>query len=63
MTELVVTLLILAGAILIIWPAAQIAARLGFSPFLGILSVVPVLNVLALWFVAYSEWPKLPSNN
>jgi hypothetical protein len=46
-----------AGVLLgIVWPAARICRRTGFSPWLGILAVVPVVNVLLLWFIALARW-------
>ncbi len=42
---------------IVIWPAGRICRRLGFSPWLGILAVVPVVNLLLLWFVAMAPWP------
>ncbi len=55
--ELVVVLCVAALLLLVIWPAGRICRRAGFSPLLGVLAVVPVLNVLLLWFVALAEWP------
>ena len=55
--ELVVIAAMAMMALLIIWPAATICRRLGFSPWLGVFAVVPLANVLLLWFVALSEWP------
>jgi hypothetical protein len=42
---------------LILWPAARICRRIGFSPWLAALSIVPVGNLLLLWIVALSDWP------
>jgi len=47
-----------AMAALVIWPSARLCKRLGLSPWLSILVVVPFANVLLLWFVAMSPWPK-----
>lgn len=56
-SELLIVLPILAGALLIVvYPAARICRRLGFHP-VGILSVLPVANLVLLWFVALSDWP------
>jgi hypothetical protein len=57
MAETLLVLAVCGVALVLIWPAARIAARLGFSPWLGVLVVVPLVNVLLLWFVAYSKWP------
>ena len=55
MPELMV--LVLLG-ISVVWPAATICRRLGFSPWLGVLAAVPLANVILLWFVALSRWPR-----
>lgn len=58
--EFGVILAILCMGLIVIWPASRICSRLGFSPWLGILAVVPLANVLLLWFVAFTTWPKAP---
>jgi hypothetical protein len=40
-----------------VWPAARICRRAGFSPWLGVLAVVPLANLVLLWFVAVAPWP------
>jgi hypothetical protein len=35
--------------LVVAWPASRICSRLGFSPWLGILAIVPIANVLLLW--------------
>jgi predicted membrane protein len=39
------------------FPATKICSRLGFSPYLGLLAIVPVANIGLLFFVAFSKWP------
>ncbi|HET7618458.1 MAG TPA: hypothetical protein VFK20_08110 [Vicinamibacterales bacterium] len=46
----------------VIWPAGRICRRIGFSPWLGVLAVIPIANVLLLWFVAVSPWPVRGDN-
>jgi hypothetical protein len=55
--ELVVVAAMSMMAFLTIWPAATICRRLGFSPLLGVLAVIPLVNLLLLWFIALSDWP------
>jgi predicted PurR-regulated permease PerM len=57
--ELVVVLAIALMALVVVWPAAQICRRLGFPRWLGLLVIVPVANVLLLWFVATAQWPRV----
>ena len=53
----VISAIVIAGLV-VIWPAARICGRLGFSPWLGVLAVVPIANLILLWFVAVTPWPK-----
>jgi hypothetical protein len=55
----VVFILLAVSAVVFIWPAARICRRVGFSPWLGILIMVPLANLLLLWFIAVAEWPNL----
>ena len=58
-TELLVVLCGLAVlAILIAWPISRICRKAGFSPWLGLLGMIPVCNVILLWFLAYARWPN-----
>jgi hypothetical protein len=55
--ELVIVAVIALMALVVIWPAARICERAGFSRWLGILAVIPIANVVLLWFVAMAPWP------
>jgi hypothetical protein len=55
--ELTIVLVVAAGLAAIAYPAARICVRLGFPAGLGILAVVPLANIILLWFVATSPWP------
>ena len=59
--ELVVMAAMVLMTFVVIWPAATICRRLGFSRWLGFLAVVPMVNLLLLWFVALSDWPGVES--
>jgi hypothetical protein len=55
--ELIVVVAICATIFVVLWPVARLCARVGLSPWLGILAIVPIGNVLLLWFMAYAAWP------
>jgi hypothetical protein len=55
--ELVVVGIIAIGVALLAWPAGRICRRTGYSPWLGLLILVPLINVFLLWFIALAEWP------
>jgi hypothetical protein len=40
-----------------LYPTGRILRRLGFSPLWSILMFLPLINVIALWLLAFSEWP------
>ena len=56
--EIIVVAVMVMMALVVIWPAATICRRIGLSPWLGIFAAVPLANVILLWFVALSEWPR-----
>ncbi len=59
--ELIVIFTIVGmGSLLLVWPAARICKRIGFSPWLGILAALPIANVALLWVVAFAPWPGPP---
>lgn len=41
----------------LLYPIGRILGRIGLSPFWSILAVVPLVNLIALWVLAFSEWP------
>ncbi len=41
------------------WPAGRICARTGHSPWLGILALVPGVNLILLWYIAFASWPAV----
>jgi len=46
----------LISATVIIWPAAVICRRAGYSPWLGLIAIVPLAQIALLWFIAFSPW-------
>jgi hypothetical protein len=46
----------LISATVIIWPAAVICRRAGYSPWLGLIAIVPLAQIVLLWFIAFSPW-------
>jgi hypothetical protein len=51
--------IVFAGFIaLFLYPIGRILSRLGFSPFWSVLALVPLANLLGLWLLAISKWPR-----
>ena len=48
---------ILVVAILVVLPATRICAKAGYPAWLGALAVLPVLNVVLAFFLAFAKWP------
>ncbi len=44
-------------AILVIVPAWRILRRMGYSGWWSVLAVVPGLNVVLLYVIAFASWP------
>jgi len=55
---LILGIIIIFAAILVI-PYWRIFGKAGFSPWLGLLMFVPLVNVGMLYFLGFSEWPSL----
>ena len=56
----IVCVMFVVAAAIVAWPAGLVCKRVGFSPLLGILAILPILNLVLLWYVALSDWPNLP---
>jgi hypothetical protein len=50
-------LIVALASVLIVWPAMRICRKAGYSPLLGIAVIVPVANIILLWFLALADWP------
>lgn len=55
--ELDVVVVLIGAWLFVVWPAARVCSRLGFSPWVGVLAIVPLANFLLLWWLAYTRWP------
>jgi hypothetical protein len=49
-------------ALLTIIPAAKLFGRLGFPQWTAIGAVMPGINIVLLWYVAFSKWPRAEQN-
>src|SRR5215467_10541404 len=50
---------IIVAVVLSVWAYWRIFAKAGYPGAMGILMVIPLLNVIMLFFLAFSEWPVL----
>lgn len=44
--------------VVIVYPLGRILSRLGYSPFWCIVAFIPVVNLIGLWILALTEWPR-----
>jgi hypothetical protein len=55
-------LIVLLIIVIIYYPIYKIIRRAGFSGWWVLVSFVPVVNVIAIWFFAFCKWPNLNEN-
>lgn len=55
-------LTLLAVLALVVYPAGRILRRMGFSPLLVVVTLIPFVNLIALWIVAFIDWPAIPND-
>jgi hypothetical protein len=46
----------LVSVAVVVWPASVICRRLGYSPWLAVIAIVPLAQIALLWFIAFSPW-------
>ena len=56
----ILPVLILIGALLWILPFWFIFRKAGFSPWLSLLLFVPLVNLVMIYILAFSEWKVVP---
>ncbi|WP_317204921.1 hypothetical protein [Janthinobacterium sp.] len=42
------------------WLFSRIVPKAGFPAWWALLGLIPVVNLVALWVLAFSEWPEQP---
>lgn len=50
----------LIGVVLVIIPMWFIWKKAGFTPWLSLLSILPMINLIMLYVLAFSEWKVAP---
>jgi hypothetical protein len=48
---------VVLGGVVLILPFWMIFSKAGFSGWMSLTQVVPVVNVIALFYLAFAEWP------
>jgi len=44
-------------AIIAVVPFWRLSERAGYSPWLSLLILIPLVNIVFIYFLAFSEWP------
>lgn len=42
----------------LLYPIGRILGRIGLSPFWSVLAFIPLVNLIALWVLAFVDWPR-----
>jgi hypothetical protein len=42
----------------VLYPVGRILDRIGFSPFWSVLVMIPFVNLIGLWGLAFIDWPR-----
>jgi hypothetical protein len=42
----------------VLYPLGRILNRIGFSPFWSVIALIPFVNLLALWLLAFRDWRR-----
>jgi hypothetical protein len=53
----------LIGSLLIVVPYWLIFKKAGFSPYLALLMIVPLINLVMLYFLAFAQWNVVPASS
>lgn len=61
--EVFVLMLIMMLGLVMLLPWFKICTRAGFSGWWCLVFVVPGLNLIALFYLAFAEWPVLRGRN
>jgi hypothetical protein len=52
-------LIMLIAAIIVVIPFWRIFSKAGYSGWLSILMIIPLVNIIMLYFLAFADWPIL----
>lgn len=53
----------LVMAIVVVVPVWRLCQRLGYPGWMGILILIPMVNLALLYFIAFTDWPKDRNGN
>ena len=53
----------LVWALVIVIPFWKITSKAGYSGWLSLLMIVPIVNLIYLYFIAFAKWPSIAKRN
>jgi hypothetical protein len=59
---LILIIVVVGFIVLLLLPYWKIFGKAGFSPALSLLMIVPLVNIVMLYYLAFSEWPSMKKN-
>ena len=42
---------------ILLYPIGRILSRIGLSPLWSVLAIIPIVNLIGLWLLAFADWP------
>jgi len=42
----------------VLYPVGRILSRIGLSPVWSVVALIPLLNLIGLWVLAFTPWPR-----
>ena len=56
---LLILVIVLVLGFIVIVPYWMIFRKAGYSPWLSLLMMLPLVNIVMLYFLGFSDWPSL----
>ena len=56
-------IVLLAMAVLVVWPFWRIFSKAGFPGWLAIGMLFPLVNLILIFYLGFAEWPALLNAN
>jgi dolichol kinase len=56
---LIVTVCLIFAIIFLLIPYWRIFEKAGFSPAFSLLMILPIVNLVMIYYLAFAEWPSL----
>jgi len=59
--HVILLLLVPAMIAIAIVPLWMIAKRAGLPPAISLLTVIPIIGLIVMYYIAFAEWPNVPA--